>query len=102
MRNRFQFHCVLNALILGFLSTVALGEEPSVNASAAPQTTDAVQIDRDGKQVCGWNLMNDSERGGYKNIMHQTKDLMLRDEIRADHCARMRARAKERGVPAEE
>jgi hypothetical protein len=84
------------------MSVAVRAEEPNANIAAAKQSTETVQIDRDGKKVCGWNLMNDSERGGYKNIMHQTKELADREAIRADHCARMQARAKERGVAVEE
>ena len=79
-------------------ATTAFVSAPSVAMPAAA----AAPPDREGKKVCGWTLMNESERGGYKNIMHQTKELADRDGIRTDHCARMQARAKERGVPAEE
>jgi hypothetical protein len=101
MNNRFHLPSALFALALGAMSIATMAEEPNMATSSAKQTAE-VQIDRDGKQVCGWNLMSESERGGYKNIMHQSKELADRDAIRADHCARMRARAKERGVPAEE
>jgi hypothetical protein len=116
MRSRLQSRRLLNALALGLLSkgllttglltigaaSAAFAEEPNANMSTTKQAADAEQIDRDGKRVCGWNIMTDSERGGYKNIMHQTKILADRDEIRVDHCARMRVRAKERGVSIEE
>jgi hypothetical protein len=102
MRSRLHLHHALSVLALGALSMMAIAEEPNANIAIAKPVTETVQIDRDGKKVCGWNLMNDSERGGYKNIMHQTKELADREAIRLDHCARMRTRATERGVPVEE
>ena len=101
MNSRLPLHHTLLALVLGTLSLAAMAEEPST-ISSSTKPTDEVQIDRDGKQVCGWNLMSESERGGYKNIMHQTKDLADRDVIRVDHCARMQARAVARSAPTEE
>ena len=102
MRSRFHLHRAVAVLALGVLSMAARAEEPNPNTTIAKPATEAAPTDRDGKKVCGWALMNESERGGYKNIMHQTKELADRDGIRADHCARMQARAKERGVSVEE
>jgi hypothetical protein len=94
-----KFIALSAALGLALGSLTAAAEEPVVQTT---KVTDPARIDRDGKKICGFDLMNDSEKGGYKNMMHQTKSLADRDEIRVDHCARMKARAKERGVPAEE
>jgi len=101
MNSRFPLRRALFVLALGAFSTGAMAEEPTTSASSSKPTNE-LQIDRDGKQVCGWNLMSESERGGYKNIMHQTKELADRDAIRTDHCARMQARADARVAPAEE
>jgi hypothetical protein len=100
MRGHLKIASLSISLAFLFCGLSAIAEEPG-NQPAAAQT-DSVRIDRDGKKICGYDLMNDSERGGYRNIMHQTKALADRDEIRADHCARMRARAKERGVSLDE
>jgi hypothetical protein len=81
-------------------SFAALAEEPSDTAKSVQ--SDPARLDRDGKRVCGFELMTDSERGGYKSQMYFTKDIKDRDAIRADHCARMRKRAEERGVKLEE
>ena len=88
---------VFSAALLMSLSVPA--EDPT--PAAGTPASDAARIDRDGKRICGFTLMSDTERGGYRNMMHQTKALEDRDAIRADHCARMRARAKERGVEAD-
>jgi hypothetical protein len=98
MKARHVITCLVTA-VAGFSMAMSFAEEP--NANAAKNTaamSEPAPTDRDGKPICGWNLMNDSERGGYKNILHQTKTLEDRDAIRADHCARMKARAKEKGI----
>jgi hypothetical protein len=102
MHSRFSFIRILTIVSLCSLSLLASAEEPNANSAAPTRQVDPAQIDRDGKRICGFSLMSDSERGGYKNIMHKTKELADRDEIRVDHCSRMRARAKDRGVPVEE
>jgi len=88
------------SFLLGLGSFTAYAEEPAPKETVT--TIDPARIDRDGKKICGFDLMSESEKGGYRNMLHQTKSLTDRDEIRVDHCARMRARAKERGVPADE
>ena len=100
MRMQKNVVTVFAALLLAFGSAANWAEEPNIKNVDTP--TDPARIDRDGKKICGYDLMNDSERAGYRNMMHQTKALADRDEIRVDHCARMRTRAKERGVPADE
>lgn len=79
----------------------AFAEEPNANANPAATQTDPARIDRDGQKICGFDLMSESEKGGYRNMMHQTKSREDRDSIRVDHCARMKIRAKERGVTSE-
>lgn len=102
MRSNLFVTRSLAVFSLCLLPLLGMAEEPNVNSAAATAQTDPQLIDRDGKRICGYELMSDSERGGYKNIMHQTKVLEDRDAIRVDHCARMKARAKERGVATEE
>ena len=101
MRTRSTLFSVLAVLCLGSFS-IASAEEPNANKAPAATQVDPAQIDRDGKKICGFSIMSDSERGGYRNLMHKSAKLEDRDAIRADHCARMRERAKERGVPFEE
>jgi len=60
------------------------------------------QFDRDGKHICGYSVMTDPERGGYRSIMHNTKDPADRDAIREENCKVMRKRAQEKGVPLDE
>lgn len=88
------------------LATISIGamtnfpvqaEEPSLSTSVANQN-DPARIDRDGKRICGYELMNDSERGGHRSMLHATKALEDRDAIRADLCKRMQKRADEKGV----
>lgn len=78
--------CTLSTA-MGLLATTVLAAEP-----AAEQTDPT--IDMDGQKICGWDLMNDSERAGYRNIMHKTKVRADRDEIRMYHCADMKKRAE--------
>jgi len=98
--NRLRTLKIAACAAAAFVSSLALAEEHAPPASETQ--TDAARIDRDGKHICGYDLMSDTERGGYRNMMHQTKSQEDRDAIRADHCARMRARAKERGVAPSE
>jgi hypothetical protein len=100
MRSPSKLIPVAIFLAFGLCSFVAAAEEP--NPTSGASQSESQQIDRDGKKICGWDVMNDSERAGYRNIMHKTNALEDRDAIRADHCSRMRAREKERGVPVEE
>ena len=87
---------------------VGVGAAISVQAADAPASTsvatqnDPAQIDRDGKHICGYELMSDSERAGHRSMLHATKALEDRDVIRADLCARMKKRAAEKGVPFKE
>lgn len=92
----------ISALLALSLCSVATAEEPTKPTTQPKEQADAARIDRDGKRICGYDLMTESERGGYRNLMHKANVLADRDEIRADHCARMKARAQERGVPFEE
>ena len=92
----------LLALALCAATFVSFAEEPNANAAPVSNQVDPVRIDRDGQTICGFDLMSDSERGGYRNMMHQTKAREDRDAIRVDHCARMKIRAKERKATAEE
>jgi hypothetical protein len=101
MKSRHVITSLITA-VAGFSMAMSFAEEPTANAAkGTAATSEPAPTDRDGKPICGWNLMNDSERGGYKNIMHQTKAIEDRDSIRVDHCAKMKARAKERGVSGE-
>lgn len=79
----------------------ALAEEPNPATTQAAQP-DPREFDRDGKHICGYDLMSESERAGHRSQLHFTKSMEDRDAIRKDLCDRMRARAKERGVPYKE
>jgi hypothetical protein len=87
---------------VGAIASVAVQAEEPTPAAATSAQNDPARIDRDGKRICGFDLMTDSERAGHKSQMYFTKDIKDRDAIRADHCARMRKRAEERGVKFEE
>jgi hypothetical protein len=89
------------ALISSLLALPVYAEEPNPTIPVTAQSNPE-QFDRDGKHICGFNLMNDSERGGYRSMMHATKDPAFRDEIRVEHCKNMRKRAEERGVKLDE
>jgi hypothetical protein len=102
MRNGTRFKSVSMLAALGLLSSFAGAEEPNIKAPTETQQPDPAQIDRDGKRICGYSLMTESERGGHRSMLHHTKSLEDRDAIRVDHCARMRKRAQERGVKMEE
>jgi hypothetical protein len=93
---------VLAAATLGVIASFPVhAADPPAATSVATQS-DPAQIDRDGKHICGYELMNDSERGGHRSMLHATKSLEDRDAIRADLCKRMQKRAEERGVKLQE
>ena len=81
---------------LGLSAGLALAADP-VTPQSNPE-----QFDRDGKHICGYSVMTESERGGYRSMMHNTKELADRDTIRAENCKAMRKRAQEKGVPLDE
>ena len=83
-------------LLGGIMSLPAIAEE-EVTAKKSTEV-DPNSIDRDGKRICGFELMTDSEKGGYRAMMHANKALADRDAIRIEHCNAMQKRAKERGV----
>jgi hypothetical protein len=104
----FMFHArkfisvMLTAIALGVVTALPVqAEDPSSSTSVAAQT-DPARIDRDGKRICGYELMTDSERGGHRSMLHATKVLEDRDVIRADLCKRMQKRADEKGVKLQE
>jgi hypothetical protein len=89
----------------GMFVTLALPTVLAQSNSAAPTAgsrNDPARIDRDGKYICGWELMNDSERAGHKSQLHFTKDPAERDQIRDALCKSMRKRAQEKGVKLDE
>jgi len=81
---------------------IATAEEPFPTAAQPNAQPDSREFDRDGKHICGYDLMSDSERSGHRSQLHFTKAIEDRDAIRKDLCERMRARAQERGVPFKE
>jgi hypothetical protein len=80
--------CTVSTAAMSSLTSIAAAAEP-----AAAQTDPT--IDQDGQKICGYDLMNDSEKAGYRNIMHKTKVRADRDEIRMYHCQNMQKRAAE-------
>ncbi len=93
---------VLGALLVSSLLAVPTFAEEPIPAARAPTQATVAPLDRDGKRICGYELMNDSERGGHRSMLHATKLLEDRDAIRADQCTRMQKRAEERGVKLQE
>ncbi len=91
------------------VASQAIAAEPTSStktAASSPSSpssqSDPKQLDRDGKHICGYNLMSDSERAGMKSMMHNTKELADRDTIRMENCKAMRKRAQEKGVALDE
>ena len=84
-------------LVCGASASFAADAPAPVTAQSNPE-----QFDRDGKHICGYSVMTDPERGGFRSIMHNTKTLEDRDLIRAENCKAMRKRAQEKGVPLDE
>lgn len=93
-------HASVFTVMLLASSTLVMAEEPT--RSAVTPQSHPERFDRDGKYICGYNLMSESERGGHRSQLHFTKSLEDRDAIRKDLCERMRKRAQERGVPLDE
>jgi hypothetical protein len=94
------------ALMLTTLTT--LGGALTAQAADTPTaTTNATQsnpamFDRDGKRICGFELMTESELAGHRSQLHMTKTIEDRDAIRVEQCKAMRKRAQERGVELKE
>jgi hypothetical protein len=89
----------------GMLVTLAPAVQAQSKDSESSDTTsrnDPARIDRDGKYICGWELMNDSERAGHKSQLYFTKDPADRQQIRDAHCQNMRKRAETKGVKLDE
>jgi hypothetical protein len=84
------------------LALPALAQNKDSAAPVAGTRSDPARIDRDGHYICGWELMNDSERAGHKSQLHFTKDPAERDQIRTALCKSMRKRADEKGVKLDE
>lgn len=84
--------CSLSTISMGLIAANTLAAE-----QAAEQTDPTIDID--GQKICGWDLMNDSEKAGYRNIMHKTKVRADRDEIRRYHCLDMKKRAEAAAKP---
>ena len=85
--------CTLSVAMMNSLS-IALAEDPPVSQVEKGDPT----IDVDGQKICGYDLMNDSEKAGYRNLMHKTKVRADRDEIRMYHCEAMKKRAAEKAA----
>ncbi|HTE41775.1 MAG TPA: hypothetical protein VK629_13160 [Steroidobacteraceae bacterium] len=83
------------------LAPIAQAQEPAATAATGTRS-DPVRIDKDGFYICGWELMNDSERAGHKSQLYFNKERADRDQIRKAHCDNMRKRAKEKGVTLDE
>jgi hypothetical protein len=105
MKMRLRDLCLASSTAL-LLNLGAMGpvtaEEPTPTTSQAAAQADPREFDRDGKHICGYDLMTDSERSGHRSQLHFTKSMEDRDAIRKDLCDRMRVRAQERGVPFKE
>ena len=89
--------CAILIALCGMASALAADPPAAVTQQSNPE-----QFDRDGKHICGWSLMSESERAGFKSMMHNTKELADRDNIRAESCKSMRKRAQDKGVPLDE
>ncbi|MDP9130477.1 MAG: hypothetical protein M3N35_08835 [Candidatus Binatota bacterium] len=82
------------------LSPAWAEEDKPVTAQVESKPTP--QIDRDGKVIYGYQLMNATELGGYRSQLHFMKTLEERDAARAEHRKLMDKRAAERGVKLDE
>ena len=101
--------CVKRSMAIAFAAATILGaalptlaQQPPAAAAAPAAQDDPARMDRDGKKICGYDLMTESERSGYKSTMYFTKDIKDRDTIRAESCVRMKKRAAEKGVKIDE
>jgi len=94
------------AIAAGLLMTLSVPAVHAQSKDSEPADTasrnDPARIDRDGKYICGWDLMSESERAGHKSQLYFTKDPAARDTIRDAHCKNMRARAETKGVKLDE
>ncbi len=87
------------------LGTAAMLSAQAADAVATTSTAtqpDPAQVDRDGKRICGYELMSESERGGHRAMLHMAKAMEDRDAIRTEQCKVMHKRAQERGVELKE
>ena len=89
----------VSALLIALCGPAAFAADPP---AAVTLQSNPEQFDRDGKHICGWSLMSESERAGYKSMMHNTKELADRENIRAESCKSMKKRAQDKGVPLDE
>ena len=97
-----------STLLVGALASLGLGiafaeTPPATQATAQADAQAHPELyDRDGKRICGYELMSDSERAGHKSQLHATKAVEDRDAIRVELCKSMKKRAQERGVKLQE
>jgi hypothetical protein len=92
--------CVMSCAAAPLLSPAWAEEDKPV--AAHTDSKPAPQIDRDGKVIYGYQLMNATELGGYRSQLHFMKTIEERDAARAEHRKLMDKRAAERGVKIEE
>lgn len=94
MKRQLIHGALAAALLLGFgTPALAYGQDQD---RAREQAREQQQI-RD-QDIYGWQLMTPQEREEYRARMRAAKTLEEREQIRAEHHERMKARAKERGV----
>jgi hypothetical protein len=92
--------CVIGCAAASILSPAWAEEDKPVTAQN--ESKPAPQVDRDGKVIYGYALMNTTELGGYRSQLHFMKTIEERDAARAEHRKLMDKRAAERGVKIDE
>lgn len=95
--------CVIACAAAPLASPVWAEEDKPITATAVQDASKpAPQIDRDGKVIYGYALMNATELGGYRSQLHFMKTIEERDAARAEHRKLMEKRAAALGVKIEE
>ena len=100
---RMIFGVLRAAIPLAVLAgSIAAAEEPGVTAPIATPAVDPRMLDREGKPIYGFELMSETEVGGFRALLFSIKDPVAREEARAAHRKAMDKRAAERGVTIKE
>jgi hypothetical protein len=80
------------AAVIALASTLGIAQNPQRTQLEAKKQAQSRE------QIYGSQLMTQQERNEYRDRMRTAKSQQERDQIRAEHHARMQDRAKERGV----
>jgi hypothetical protein len=93
---------VFNILKVGATAALVIASSVALADGPVTQKSNPEQFDIDGKHICGWSVMTESERAGFKSLMHNNKEMADRELIRTENCKAMKKRAQDKGVPLDE